>query len=253
MPVALITGASSGIGEQFAKLLSSKGYDIILVGRNEERLNKVKKTLSTKSKVIAADLSERKAVFDLIESVKDLSVDLLINNAGFGSFGEFTETELKNELEMISLNIEALHILTKHFVTEMAEKNKGAVLNVCSTAGFTSGPLMATYYATKNYVRAFTLALRRELKEKGSVVRVCLLCPGPVDTAFNERANVTFSVPAMKPETVAKEGIDGIFTDKAIIVPGLSNKICVFFERHLPEKLVSMVCYRIQKRKRDRI
>ena len=163
---ALITGASSGIGRDMAKILSKKGYDLVLVARDEEKLQEVKKEIETNSQIISMDLSVEKNCKKLYEQVKD--VDLLINNAGFGTCGDFTKTNLDKEINMINTNITAYHILTKLYLKDMKQKDKGQILNVASIAGFMPGPLMATYYATKAYVVRLSEAIREELKKENS-------------------------------------------------------------------------------------
>ena len=155
---ALITGASTGLGKDFAKILSNKGYDLVLVARSKEKLYKLKEELSTNVEIEVMDLSETKNVLKLVEKYKN-EIDLLINNAGFGECGYFNEINLDTELNMIDLNIKTLHILTKEFISEFIKKDKGQILNVASSAAFQPGPLMATYYATKSYVYNLTMAI----------------------------------------------------------------------------------------------
>ena len=185
---ALITGASSGIGKDMALYLSELGYDLILVAKTKEKLEKVKEQIKTKAIIIVADLSKREEVEKLYYQTKKEKIDLLINNAGFGAFGTFDQIDLAKELEMIEVNIKALHILMKLFLRDMEKRDQGIILNVASSAAFYPGPLMATYYATKVYVYRLSLALQEELKKKKSKVQVSVLCPGPVDTNFNQEA-----------------------------------------------------------------
>ena len=161
---ALITGASSGIGRDMAKYLGNKGFDLVLVGRNLEKLEEVKQSVKTNVETIQMDLSTEENCVDLYNKVSN--IDILINNAGFGTFGEFTETSLATELEMIKTNITAVHILTKLFLQDMVKKDKGYILNVSSIAGFLPGPLMATYYSTKAYVLRLTQSIQQELKKQ---------------------------------------------------------------------------------------
>ena len=203
---ALITGASSGIGKDMAKYLSKLGYDLVIVARNNEQLEQLKKELETNVEVIAMDLSNKENCYELHEQVQN--IDILVNNAGFGEFGEFVETDLEKEISLIQTNITALHILTKLYLKDMVKENKGHILNVASIAGFMPGPLMATYYASKNYVVALTRAIKKELKKMKSDVKVSLLCPGPVNTNFNKVANVNFKVKGLSSEYVAKYAID---------------------------------------------
>ena len=175
---ALITGASSGIGKNMAYVLANKGIDLILVARNKDELLKIKANVKVNVEVIELDLLKEKNVFKLYEMCKDGNIDILINNAGFGLFGLFTETDLDRELEMIDLNIKAYHILTKLFLKDFVEKDNGYILNVASSAGFMAGPRLSTYYATKNYVLKLTMAINEELRQSGSNVVVSALCPG---------------------------------------------------------------------------
>ena len=170
---ALITGGSSGIGKEMAKYLSQKGIDLILVSREKDKLEEVQKEIKTKTEVICMDLSIAENCIELYNQVKD--VDILINNAGFGDFGEFKNTNLEKELSMINTNITAVHVLTKLFLQDMCNKNKGYILNVASIAGFLPGPHMATYHATKSYVLKLTQSIYEELKQQKSNVKISAL------------------------------------------------------------------------------
>lgn len=172
---ALITGASSGIGRDMARYLSSLGYDLVIVARRENLLEELKSELETNVEVEVVDVSIKENCVALYERHKD--IDLLINNAGFGLFGEFTETDLDKEISLIDTNIKATHILTKLYVQNMKEKNSGRILNVASIAGFMTGPLMSSYYASKNYVVELSSAINKELKKSGSKVSISILCP----------------------------------------------------------------------------
>ena len=160
---ALVTGASSGIGRDIARVLSKKGYDIIAVARDGNKLNELKNELETKVEIIALDLEDADSCKELYKVVKNKNIDVLINNAGFGEFGEFTTTNLDKEISMINTNITATHILTKLFLQDMVKKDKGYILNVSSISGFMPGPLMATYYSTKSYVLRLTQSIYTEL------------------------------------------------------------------------------------------
>lgn len=249
---ALITGASSGIGLDIAKYLNSLGYDLILVARNKEKLEEVQSTLKGKIKIVVMDLSVESNVKSLYVLCKNEDIDILVNNAGFGGFGTFTETELNSEINMINLNIKALHTLTKLFLRDMKRKNKGYILNVASSAAFQPGPLMATYYATKAYVLHLTEAISYELKKENSNVKISCLCPGPVDTNFNNVAGVSFSVKPLTSEYVAKYAIDNMFKNKMLIVPGFKMKCAKFFGRFLSDKKLMAITYRIQKKKQKK-
>ena len=193
---ALVTGASSGIGRDMARVLSKKGYDLIIVARNEAKLQELKSELKTNVKIHIVDLSKKENVLDFCKQIEYEEIDILINNAGFGIFVNFDQIDLNKEIDLIETNITALHILTKFAVKKMKEKNKGYILNVSSVASFAPGPLMAAYYASKAYVTSLSRAISKELKKEKSNIMVSCLCPGPVDTNFNNVAGVSFS---MKP------------------------------------------------------
>lgn len=244
---ALITGASSGIGIDMARILAEKGCDLILVARDEEKLNTLKNELNTNVKIVTMDLS-------IADNCKKLhaenpDVDLLINNAGFGDCGNFTKTSLDKEISMINTNITAYHILTKLYLIDMKKVNRGHILNVASIAGFMPGPLMSTYYATKSYIIRLSEGIREELKKEKSNVKISILCPGPVDTNFNKIANVKFSLKERNSFEVAKYAIEHL--NKFYIVPGLDIKLARFGARLFPSSLVSKITYMIQKRKLD--
>lgn len=246
---ALITGASSGIGYQMAKCLSELGHSLILVARDKKKLQEMQEELKTETKIIVADLSDTSKVKEVYVLCKNENIDILINNAGFGACGKFDEIDLTKELEMIDLNINAVHILTKLFLRDMKKKNSGYILNVASSAAFLPGPLMATYYSTKAYVLRLTTALYEELRRDKSNVVVSCLCPGPVDTNFNEVANVKFSVKPLDSEFVAKYAIDEMFNKKLIIIPGFKMKLANFFSRFCSTKFLAKITYNIQKKK----
>jgi len=246
---ALITGASSGIGRDMSIILSEKGYDLILVARRHEKLEELKRTLSVNVQTICLDLSKEEACFSLYEQVKNENIDILINNAGFGIFGVFDEIDIHKEMEMISTNIKAVHILTKLFLKDFKRKNSGYILNVASSAAFLPGPLLSSYYASKAYVLRLTEAIYEELRREGSNVYVGSLCPGPVKTEFDKTANVKFSVKGLDSHYVADYAIKKMFKRKLTIVPGLTMKLARFFEKFIPEKLLLRMAYNMQKRK----
>lgn len=246
---ALVTGASSGIGKEIAIYLDKLGYEVILVARNKEKLESVAKTLIHKPKIIVMDLQQVEDIKSLYVLVKNDDIDILVNNAGFGLCGNFTDIELSKELEMIDINIKAVHILTKLFLKDMKRKNRGYILNVASSAAFESGPLMATYYSTKSYIYRLTEAINYELKKEKVNVHVSCLCPGPVDTNFNNVANVKFSVKPLKADYVAKYAVDKMLNNKMLIIPGLKMKLAKFFGRFLSDKALMRITYRIQRRK----
>jgi len=246
---ALITGASSGIGLDMARYLATLGYDLILVARDKENLQKLQEELSVEVKIIIADLSDMNKVKEAYVLTKNDNIDILINNAGFGDCGLFDETDLNKELNMIDLNIKAVHMLTKLFLKDMKKRDSGHILNVSSSSAYMPGPLMATYYSTKAYVLRLTTSIYEELRRKKSKVRVSCLCPGPVATNFNKVANVKFAVKPLSSEFVAKYAIDQSLNGKLIIIPGFKMKCACFFSRFLSNKLLARITYRIQKRK----
>ena len=245
---ALITGASSGIGRDMAKILSKKGYDLVLVARDEEKLQEVKKEIETNSQIISMDLSVEKNCKKLYEQVKD--VDLLINNAGFGTCGDFTKTNLDKEINMINTNITAYHILAKLYLKDMKQKDKGQILNVASIAGFMPGPLMATYYSSKAYVVRLSEAIREELRRKNSNVKLSILCPGPVNTNFNNVADVNFKAKSLSSEYVAQYAVNEMLKGKFYIVPGAQIKCLRFIAKIVPNNIIAKFAYKVQERKR---
>ena len=246
---ALITGAGSGIGKSFAKYLSSLGYELILVGKDKTKLEELQNSLETESKVIIADLSDLTKVKEVYVLTKNDNIDILINNAGFGLFGKFYETDINKEMEMINVNVSAVHLLTKLYLRDMQKKNSGYILNVASMAAFGPGPLMATYYATKAYVNNLTEAINEELRRENSNVVVCSLCPGPVDTNFNNVAGVNFSVKPLTSDEVAFYAIKSMFKKKVVIIPGFKMKMTMFIRRFAPRSLIRKITYNIQKKK----
>lgn len=251
---ALITGASSGIGRDMARVLGKKGYNLVLVARDEKKLNdlaeELKKINNIKVEVISMDLSIEENCKELHKCVSD--VDILINNAGFGDCGDFTKTDLDKDLRMIKTNIIAYHILTKLYMTDMKAKNSGKILNVASIAGFMPGPLMATYYSTKAYVVRLSESIREELKKENANVHISILCPGPVKTNFNSVANVKFHMREAESSVVAGYAIKKLLKNKFYIIPGLDVKLGIFFSHFVPSSLISKITYRVQKRKIDR-
>ena len=250
---ALITGASSGIGRDIARELSKKGHDLVLISRDENKLNKVKEELekaNVKIETISTDLSIEENCKEIHKNVKN--VDILVNNAGFGDCGNFTKTSLEKELNMIKTNITAYHILTKLYLIDMKKKGKGKILNVASIAGFMPGPLMATYYATKAYVVRLSESIREELKKEKSNVQISILCPGPVSTNFNNVANVKFHMREANSQDVAKYAINKLEKGKFYIVPGIDVKLAKLGAKLVPASFVSKITYKIQKRKLER-
>ena len=193
------------------------GYDLILTASDENRLAKVAKNIGGKIETIVCDLRYEEEVYKLYDKVKDENIDILVNNAGFGLFGDFVKTDLDRELEMIEVNIKAVHILTKLFLRDFYERDSGFILNVASSAGFMAGPHLDTYYATKNYCLKLTLGIYEELRRAKSNVHISALCPGPVDTNFNRVAKGIFKIKGANKDYVAKYGIDKMLKGKLII------------------------------------
>lgn len=248
---ALITGASSGLGREFARLLSEQGYDLVLVARRKNRLEELKKELKTEVVIYAMDISSTFNCMKLYNKVKNDHIDLFINNAGFGIFGDFEATKLDDELDMIDLNIKAVHTLTKLFLKDFKEQDHGYILNVASIAAFFSGPKMASYYATKSYVFHMTEAIAEELRREDSHVYVGLLCPGPIATEFGEVAHVDFSLKSRESKEVAQYALFKMFERKGIIIPGFSLEFFVFLSKFIPRKVQLRILYSMQ-RKRDK-
>lgn len=246
---ALITGASGGIGYHMAKKLSDMGFDTIIVGRNKEALDKAASAFKTKTKVIAADLSDPDECFKLYERLKDTKIEILINNAGFGEYSLFNEGDIHKQLNMVDLNIKAVHILTKLFLNDFIKKGYGYILNTASLAAFLPGPKMSVYYATKAYVYRLTMAVREELRRMGSAVYCGVLCPGPVSTGFNKRAGVNFATKGIDPKYCAEYAIEKMFEEKAVIIPGRFEKLLPFITHISPTALQMRFCWEYQKQK----
>lgn len=247
---ALITGASSGIGREMARVLAGRGCSLILTARRTGRLEELQRELPAgKVRILPADLGKEEDCFRLYGQVKEENVDILVNCAGFGVFGPFSETSLDRELEMLDVDVRALHILTKLFYLDFRKRNSGYILNVASSAAFLPGPLLSSYYAAKAYVLRLTQALAEELRRDGSAVYIGALCPGPVKTEFDSVADVRFSVKGLSSELVARYAIDRMFAGKTVIVPGVQMKAAHFLVRFLPDRAVARIAYHMQKRK----
>lgn len=254
---ALITGASGGIGYDLAKMAGADGRNLILVARSAEKLNalavELRKNKNTEVVTIAVDLSDEKGVNKLLDEIasQNLKVEILVNNAGFGDFGDFSKADLSKNMEMIRLNIGALTQLTHAIMQQMLGSGKGRIMNVASTAAFLPGPGMAVYYASKAYVLSFSEALARELK--GSGVTVTTLCPGPTDTSFATAAGLGKSLmhsmlpPATSAE-VAKAGYKAMMKGKTIEIPGFMNKLTALTPRFTPRSIVRDMIYGIHKK-----
>lgn len=247
----LITGASSGIGRDLAIEFAKLNYEIILVARNVERLEKLQdeliKDYSVKVKYISSDLTSRENCINLFNENPD--IDILVNNAGLGDFGLFDTTNLDKDLTIIDTNITALHILTKLYLKEMKKKNQGKILNVASIAGFLPGPLMATYYASKNYVVNLSESIKAELKKEKSNVKISILCPGPVKTNFNNVANVRFDINSLSSEYVAKYTVKKFMKNKFRIIPGFTVKLAIWGAKFMPRNFLANCTYASQKKK----
>lgn len=242
---ALITGASTGIGYHMALYLSNIGYDLILVSRNINTIDKT--SFKTNIKTYSYDLSNTDNCYKLYNKIKNEKIDIIINNAGFGAFGNYQEDNLEKEINMIDLNIKGSHILTKLFINNSNTKH---ILNVSSTAGILpAGPLMSTYYATKSYIYSYSLALYEELRRNNSNAHISILCPGPVATNFNNRMGVNIGK-GKKPEKVAKYAIKKMLKNKLVIIPGIKEKLGIFLARFIPTKLLLKITYNYQTKKR---
>lgn len=246
---ALITGATSGLGLAMAEFLSQNGWELILTGRNSAVLKELQSRLKTNVYTVTCDLSKPENAYKLYKACRKHSIDLLVNNAGFGVFGYFSETSLKSELEMINVNITSLHILTKLFLRDFLKHNHGRILNIASSAGFMTGPKLSGYYASKNYVVRLSLAIAEELKHMNTNVKISVFCPGPIDTNFNRRAGVSFSVKPKSAEYMAKYALEKMFENKTVIIPTFMMKICVTLSKIVPESIVSPIVFRIQNNK----
>jgi short-subunit dehydrogenase len=245
----LITGGSSGIGLELAKVFAAHGYSLVLTSRNRQKLERAEKTIQSKKEVrlIAEDLELLEAPGRIFEQVKDLAVGILVNNAGFGYSGAFNKEPLDNSCAMMRVNMESLVRLTHLFLPQMLERRQGRILNVASTAAFQPGPFTAVYYATKAFVFSFSVALSEELR--GTGVSVTAFCPGVTDTEFFERARMRREgMPAMRADKVAQIGFRGLMRGKAIVIPGIANKITSSISRRLPVGLTARIVRKINTR-----
>ena len=248
---AVITGASSGLGRDFALLLCKRGYEVYAVARREDRLNALKSEAGEKLIPIVLDLSAEEGCKTLCDAVKNEKIDILINNAGFGAFGAFTEIPLEREMQLLDINVRAVHILTKLFVKKMLEDGSGRILNVASSAGFMMGPMLSAYYASKAYVLRLTQAVDEEVRRKNPRVRLSVLCPGPVKTEFDAVAEVKFSLKGLDSRFVADYALKKLSAGKRVIIPGFTMKLLIFMTRFVPQGLLSKITYHAQKKKGD--
>ncbi|MCQ2911480.1 MAG: SDR family oxidoreductase [Clostridia bacterium] len=253
----LITGASSGIGFELAKLYGKNGYDLILVARRNDKLDHLKKDIESAFgvdvRVISMDLAKSNSADVLYNAIRHLRVDILINNAGMASFGEFHKANLDTEEEIINLNVLSVVKLCHAYSNAMIEQGGGTIINISSTASFQPGPLMSNYYASKAYVLSFTEALNKELKEKN--VNVFAYCPGPTRTEFLEKTSANknqIKKESMKsPRFVAEDIFKKSLTNtKPVVIQGKRYKTAVFFERFLPRNTRTNIVYNIQKKRK---
>lgn len=245
----LITGVSGGIGKELADRFAKDGYNMVLVARSEDKIQHLaqeyQERYSIQTTVIAKDIAAPGVPQDILAELKEkgIEIDYLVNNAGFGLFGAFKETDLDKETNMIDVNIKALTIMTKLFLPDMIKRGQGGILNVASLVGFLPGPMMAVYYATKSYVLSFTEALEDEVK--GTGVTVTALCPGLTSTGFVGRAGMGASKltkgSIMEAGQVAEEGYRGFMRGKTIIMPGFKNRLFAFVPRVLPRKVITRI------------
>ncbi|MBR1969570.1 MAG: SDR family oxidoreductase [Clostridia bacterium] len=244
---ALITGASSGIGKEIAKILSEKGYSIVITARRENLLCELASSIKGECKIVCADLSKEEDIKRLFEENKD--IDVLVNNAGFGVFGEFDKTDLSREDEMINVNIKAVHFLTKLYLAEFKKRGGGKILNVASSAAFFPGPKFSSYYASKAYVYRLSVALSEELRREKSGVTVSVFCPGPVKTEFNATAGVKFGIGAISAFDAAESAVRGMLKGKRVITPDFKTACLRFFSSFIPDSLQARIVYKLQEKK----
>ena len=251
---ALITGASGGIGLELARVFAEQGYGLVLVARSMEKLESLAEELraahGTIVEVIGIDLARGDAAEEVFRETaeRDVEVDVLVNNAGFATYGPFHRKTREHELEMVQLNVASLTHLTHLFLPGMVERGRGKVLNVASTAAFQPGPLMAGYFASKAYVLHFSEAIAVELE--GTGVSVTALCPGPTASDFQKRANMEESkllrAPMMSSRKVAEVGYRALEKGRTVVIPGTANKVGALVGRLLPRKTLSKLVFRVQ-------
>ena len=245
-----ITGASSGIGREFARRYAKMGCRLILTARRTDRLETLAAELGTPCRILPADLAKEEDCTRLFDELAGETIDIFINNAGFGVCGSFLETDSAKEEEMIKVNVEAMARLFRFAVRKMNAAGGGTILNVGSSAGLLpGGPYMAGYYASKAYVVSLTRGVAQELREQRSPVYVCALCPGPVNTEFNDRAGVVFALKGITPEFCVDEALLGMMRHKTIIVPSAFMRLCTTAQKLLPTPLLMPIVARQQKKK----
>lgn len=249
---ALITGASSGIGRELAIVFAQNGHNLVLVARNEARLSalagELHSTNKIETKIVTQDLDEPGAASKIFQVIREIPISVLVNNAGFGSYGAFAQSDLASQTSMMQVNMLALVQLTHLFVRPMVAKGAGRILNVASTAAFQPGPMINVYYATKAFVYSFSYALADELV--GTGVSVTVLCPGLTRTEFQERAHLSSSGgwPMMSAHSVAVEGYRGLMKGKRVVIPGMLNKIASFVAKRAPARITSAVVRKIHNK-----
>ena len=239
---ALVTGASSGMGREFALYLAELGYDLIICARRTDVLNQLKDEIKNVSVRVITILYEHL-------TADGEQIDVLINNAGFGAYGKFSDVPLEREIELIHTNVCAVHVLTKLYLADMKKRGSGLILNVGSIAGFAPGPTFSSYYASKNYVVRLTEAIHEELRREKSPVKISVLCPGPVNTGFFDTANVRFAVKGLNAREVARYAFDKAQAGKMVIIPGFMMKATKFFMHFVSEKALTRVSYFVQSKK----
>lgn len=258
-PIAVITGASSGIGEEFARQLASRGYDLVLVARRADRLSRLARTIRDVHEVECvavetnlAKTAERDRLCDALAADRD-RVEILVNSAGFGTHGFFHETDLARELDLIGVNCAAPVHLAKRMLPWMRERRKGYILNVASLSAFTPGPVMAMYFASKAFLLSFSEALWEECRETGVVVTA--LCPGPVRTEFQASAGLspkarTSGTAPVPVERVVDDALRGLFSGKRVVIPGYQARLAAALSRFTPKASALKAVRRIQEERR---
>lgn len=250
---AVVTGATSGIGRDIARQLRERGYHLIITGRNEKELKRLVCEFSEKyTTAVSADLADKKECLALYRLACEYNTEVLVNNAGFGMYGEFAQTSLSKEMDMLDVNVRAVHILMKLFLRRFAWRNYGYILNVASSAGYVPGPFMSVYYATKSYIVSLTASVYEEIKRRGLDVHISMLCPGPVKTDFNSRAGVRGKIDGITSAMAASEAVEGMFAGKLEIIPTAGVKAICYLGGALPKKLSAFANYYVQKLNKSR-
>ena len=253
MKTSVVTGGASGIGLEFVKILLNDNYKVFVIDNNKKNLKDLKSKLNSGNfSCINEDLTERSSPMKIYKKLKDQKIDILINNAGFGTFGKFYKTNWKIEEKMINLHVLNTTLLTKLFLKDMVKRNEGKILNISSVAAFQPGPLMSLYYATKAYILHFTEAISNEVKDKN--ISISVLCPGQTHTNFQKNVSskknrITFS--SSYPEKVAKYGYKSLKNNITLAVPGYLNKLIVFLNRILPRSSSTNIVRFIQEKNRN--